>query len=69
MQSGSVLCPWAVGRTHTAETLANALEVKTTNLAEILRILKELPVEKLLEVQNKLPPVNTLTCSYCLIHK
>lgn len=56
MHSGSVLCPWASGK-HTLETLSKALEVKTSNAAEILRILKQLPVEELLRVQEKIPTV------------
>lgn len=70
MHSGSVLCPWATGKT-TVESLANALELQTTNAAEILSILRKLPVEKLLEVQIKLPQVilnEIFTISLYLFH-
>lgn len=56
MQSGSALNQWASG-SNNKENISQILNLKTTDEKEILETLRELPVEKLFEVQQKLEEV------------
>ncbi|GJQ76635.1 hypothetical protein Trydic_g15495 [Trypoxylus dichotomus] len=54
IQSGSALNPWAIGK-PSANELAQVLNCPYTKNEDILNYLQDLPVEKILEGQEKLP--------------
>ncbi|KAF2892582.1 hypothetical protein ILUMI_13585 [Ignelater luminosus] len=53
-QSGSALGCWARGQ-KSAPLIATALGLDTTSEKEILKVLQEMPVEKIFEMQEKVP--------------
>lgn len=63
-QSGSALGCWSRGQ-RSAPLIAKALGLETVSEKEILKILQEMPVEKLFELQEKIPDVSNITRNTC----
>lgn len=58
LQSSSAFCGWAKG-SPSLPLVTKALNLQTTNAKEVLGILRKMPVDQLLELQEKIPDLFT----------